>query len=559
MSEAEPWSYYPDGSPVYSLADIIRKRSAITPEAIAFTEAGRLTSFAELDRRSSQVARALQRKDVGPGDRVAFIGASGPEFAEVMYGAAKCRAIFTAVNNRLSAREVLAILADAEPRVVVADPAAAALVADVGTLGFDCDTLITDLDYLAWRDHARDERPRRAGRARRDRAHPVHLGHHRRAQGRRADRPQPGLCPARTARDIGLDEGSVCAAPVPFFHVAGLGMLLAANLNGGNLVLEQPADMAGVLRLLIDRKVTHAVLVPTVLQRLLALPECTTADWSALSYVVYGASPIPLPVLRDATEIIGCSFLQSYGLTESTGGFTLLGPDDHVPAEEFAHRLRSAGRPMRGARVRVVDPVTLQDCPAGQRGEVLVAGSRIMKGYWRKPEQTAEIMLPGGWLRTGDGGSFDADGYLYLHDRLKDMIVTGGENVYPAEVESVMTGHPAVAEVAVVGVPSAQWGESPYAVVVLRPGAEVSEADLIAWTRDRLAHFKCPAGVTVRPLPGPHRLRQAPEASHPRQPEPAPRPLAEGISYGWPFCDGEQHSGPQLTTWCVIPRSLADT
>jgi long-chain acyl-CoA synthetase len=295
---------------------------------------------------------------------------------------------------------------------------------------------------------------------------------------------------------IGLDTGSVCAAPIPFFHIAGLGMLLAANLNGGNLLLEQQADIAGVLRLLVGRKVTHAVLVPTVLQRLLALPEARTADWSALSYVVYGASPIPLPVLRDATEVIGCSFLQSYGLTESTGGFTLLGPGDHVPAEDFARRLRSAGRPMRGARVRVVDPVTLKDCPAGQRGEVLVAGSRIMKGYWRKPGPTAEVLLPGGWLRTGDGGSFDADGYLYLHDRLTDMIVTGGENVYPAEVESVLTGHPAVAEVAVVGVPSAQWGESPYAVVVLRPGAQVSEAELIAWTRDRLAHFKCPAGVS---------------------------------------------------------------
>src|SRR5690242_8251798 len=155
MIEAEPWSYHVDGSPVYSLADIIRKRSAITPGAIAFTEAGRLTSFAELDQRSSQVARALRCKDVRPGDRVAFIGASGPEFAEVMYGAAKCRAIFTAVNNRLSAREVLAILADAEPRVVVADPPAAPLVADLGDLGFACDTLITDLDYLAWRDYAR--------------------------------------------------------------------------------------------------------------------------------------------------------------------------------------------------------------------------------------------------------------------------------------------------------------------------------------------------------------------------------------------------------------------
>ena len=162
---------------------------------------------------------------------------------------------------------------------------------------------------------------------------------------------------------------------------------------------------------------------------------------------------------------------------------------------DFEHRLRSAGRPMTGAPVRVVDPVTLADCAVGERGEVLVAGSRIMKGYWRKPDQTAEVLLPGGWLRTGDGGSFDADGFLYLHDRLKDMIVSGGENVYPAEVESVMTGHPDVAEVAVIGVPSAEWGESPYAVVVLRP-APPSEAELIGWTRHRLAHFKCPVGVS---------------------------------------------------------------
>jgi acyl-CoA synthetase (AMP-forming)/AMP-acid ligase II len=498
MTESEPWSYHPDRSPVYALADIIRKRAAATPAAIAL-EAGRPTSFAELDRRSSQVAQALQAKDVRPGDRVAYIGASGPEFAEVMYGAAKCRAIFTAVNNWLSAREVLAILADSEPRVVITDPAAAPLVADAGTLGFDCDTLVTDLDYRAWRDHARASDPG-------DQAGPGETalllytsGTTGAPKGVELTGRNLGCALHELHTDIGLDTSSVCAAPIPFFHIAGLGMLLAANLNGGNLLLEQAPDMAGVLRMLAERKVTHAVLVPTVLQRLLALPEARSTDWSALSYVVYGASPIPLPVLQAATEVIGCKFLQSYGLTESTGGFTLLGPADHVPAAEFEHRLRSAGRPMAGSPVRVVDPVTLQDCPPGQRGEVIMSGSRVMKGYWRKPEQTAEVMLPGGWLRTGDGGSFDTDGYLYLHDRLKDMIVTGGENVYPAEVESIMTGHPDVAEVAVVGVPSAAWGESPWAVVVLRPGAQVTEAELIAWTRDRLAHFKCPSGVTLAP------------------------------------------------------------
>ena len=349
---------------------------------------------------------------------------------------------------------------------------------------------------------------------------------------------------------IELDEGSVCAAPVPFFHVAGLGMLLAANLNGGNLLLEQQADIAGVLRLLVDRKVTHAVLVPTVLQRLLALPEARTADWSALSYVVYGASPIPLPVLRDATEIIGCSFLQSYGLTESTGGFTLLGPGDHVPAEEFAHRLRSAGRPMRGARVRVVDPVTLEDCPAGQRGEVLVAGSRIMKGYWRKPGQTAEVMLPGGWLRTGDGGSFDADGYLYLHDRLKDMIVTGGENVYPAEVESVHDRPPGRRRGRRRRRPLRPMGR-----VALRRRRPAPRRAGVRGRTHRLdprppGPLQVPGRRLVRRVPGPHRLRQAAETGHPRQPELGYRPVARVRSKSSPR---QGKISPRC--WCGSPMS----
>jgi long-chain acyl-CoA synthetase len=498
MTESEPWSYHPDGSPVYALADIIRKRAAATPDAIAL-EAGRPATFAELDRRSSQVAQALQAKGVRPGDRVAYIGASGPEFAEVMYGAAKCRAIFTAVNNRLSAREVLAILADAEPRVVVTDPAAAPLVTGFADLGFNGAVLVTDGGYQSWCDAAPAEDPGEQATPGETALLLYTSGTTGAPKGVELTGRNLGCALHELHTDIGLDTTSVCAAPIPFFHIAGLGMLLAANLNGGDLLLEPPPDMAGILRMLADRKVTHAVLVPTVLQRLLAQPEARTTDWSALSYVVYGASPIPLPVLQAATEIIGCKFLQSYGLTESTGGFTLLGPADHVPAAEFEHRLRSAGRPMAASPVRVVDPDTLEDCPPGQRGEVIMSGPRVMKGYWRKPEQTAEVMLPGGWLRTGDGGSFDADGYLYLHDRLKDMIVTGGENVYPAEVESIMTGHPGVAEVAVVGIPSADWGESPWAVVVLAPGASVSDAELIAWTRDRLAHFKCPAGVTFAP------------------------------------------------------------
>jgi acyl-CoA synthetase (AMP-forming)/AMP-acid ligase II len=506
MTDSEPWAYHADGTPVLSLADIIRKRAAATPAGIALSRAGQSATFADIDARSSRAAAALRAAGAAPGGRVVFIGASGPTFAEVMYGTAKCGAIFAPVNSRLAEPEIMGILADAEPSVVVADHDYAWVAKRAAGLGFPCSVLLAGGPCPA------GDAAGGSYEARLDAAPAVGPGV--------VTAPDDTALILYTSGTTGLPKGveltgrnlgcalrelhagidlgvrSVCAAPIPFFHISGLGLLLAANLNGGQILLDQVTDPPDLLRFLVGRRVSHAAVVPTVLQRLLALPESRTADWSALSHVVYGASPIPLPVLREAVEVIGCSFVQSYGLTESTGGFTLLGPADHVPDEAFAHRLLSAGRPMAGARVRVVDPVTGEDRPAGERGEVLVSGSRVMKGYWRKPAQTAELMLPGGWLRTGDGGSFDADGYLYLHDRLKDMLISGGENVYPAEVESVMTGHPAVAEVAVVGVPSARWGESPYAAVVLRPGALVTEEELIAWTRDRLAHFKCPVGVS---------------------------------------------------------------
>src|SRR6201987_5884626 len=214
MTETEPWSYYPDGSPVYSLADIIRQRAAPPRARVAPAEPGRLTSFADLDRRSSQVAQALQRKGVAPGDRVAFVGASGPEFAEVLYGTAKCRAIFTAVNNRLSAREVLAILADAEPTILVVDPAAAPLAA-----GASCDTLITDLDYLAWRDGAPASDPGEMAGPDETVLILYTSGTIGTPKGVELTGRNLGCALHELHASIGLDTGSVCGGPVPFFHI----------------------------------------------------------------------------------------------------------------------------------------------------------------------------------------------------------------------------------------------------------------------------------------------------------------------------------------------------
>jgi long-chain acyl-CoA synthetase len=302
--------------------------------------------------------------------------------------------------------------------------------------------------------------------------------------------------------DMELDTTSVAMAPIPYFHVSGFGLALVANLNGSALLLEMATEPSALIDLLVRRRVSHAAVVPTLIQRLVNLPESRQADWSALKYLVYGSAPIPLPVITEATGIFGCKFLQSYGLTESTGGVTVLWPEDHLPEPGREIQLRSVGRPMPGVEVKVVDPETLEEVGVGVRGEVLIGGGHLMLGYWRRPEATAAVLTEDGWLRTGDGGSFDEHGFLYLHDRLKDMIVSGGENVFPAEVESVLTGHPDIAEVAVIGVASEQWGESAYAVAVAAPGSEPDAEQIIAWSRERLAHFKCPVGITfVEALP----------------------------------------------------------
>ena len=494
-------TYHADGTPVRTLAEMLRIRAAATPDATAIIKADRTTTFREQDERSSQVANALLRDGVGVGDRVAFIGGNSPEFLQVLFGAAKVGAIATAVNTRLAVPEVQHILADADPTVVVLGrdeghllPATEGLtgLARVVHMGAPDDS-----SWDAWLDGTSTADPGRVADPDETCVIFYTSGTTGLPKGIELTGDNLGRALATMHLEMELDGDGVASAPVPFFHIAGFGLAIVVLVNGAALLLDQPTSPTHLLELLQRHRVTHAVMVPTLLQTIVNMPESKEVDWSHLRFVIYGAMPIPLPVLQRSSELIGCRFIQSYGLTESTGGVTVLRPEDHLPDPTLEQRQRSAGQPMVGARVKVVDPMTLEELPPGQRGEVIIGPERIMKGYWRKPEETARVMLPGGWLRTGDGGSFDEDGYLYLHDRLKDMIVSGGENIYPAEVESAMTAHPDLAEVAVIGVPSEKWGESPWAVVVPRPEATVDPDALIAWTRERLAHFKCPVGVSI--------------------------------------------------------------
>jgi long-chain acyl-CoA synthetase len=242
-------------------------------------------------------------------------------------------------------------------------------------------------------------------------------------------------------------------------------------------------------------RVTNAVFVPTMLRLLTAVPGAAGRDYSALRSIAYGASPITTPVLKAALGTFRCSLYGIYGLTESTGGVVQLDPADHEPDGPRAHLLRSAGRPLPWVELRVVDPDTGAEREPGEVGEVWLRAPNVMRGYHGRPEETAAALTRDGWLRTGDGGYLDGEGYLFLTDRIKDMIVSGGENVYPVEVEEALAQHPDVAEVAVIGVPDERWGETVKALVVLRSGAEPEPGELVAFARERLAGYKLPRSL----------------------------------------------------------------
>ena len=240
--------------------------------------------------------------------------------------------------------------------------------------------------------------------------------------------------------------------------------------------------------------VTRLFIVPAALHILLQHPRCASVDFSNLKYILYGAAPIPLELLRQCIKMFKCEFMQVYGMTETTGTICMLPPEDHDPAGN--ERMRSAGKALPGVELRIVYPDG-GDAPLGDVGEVWTRSSNNMIGYWNLPDATVNTMTDGGWVKTGDAGYLDADGYLFIHDRVKDMIISGGENVYPAEVESAIYGHPDVLEVAVIGIPDAKWGEAVKAVCVPKPGTTVDPDNVIAWARERIAAFKVPRSVDV--------------------------------------------------------------
>jgi len=479
------------------MADPIRRHAAERGDKVALIFEGRETTYRELDERASRVANGLIGAGVGPAGRIAVLAKNSDSFFELYYGATKAGAVLVPVNFRLAPPEVAFVVNDAEAEVLLVGRDFYDLVAGIaGELAGVKRIIALDgghddwSDYAAWRDQQSPDDPRREQDPT-DTAIQVYssgtTGHPKGVE--IAHQNFLHMLP-KVLEDWGTwDVDDVSMVAMPLFHVAGCQWGFVAFYVGGTNVLMADVDPPAILKAIERHRITQTLFVPAVILFLLQTPGCAETDFSTVKQVVYGASPIPFPVLQQAVKTFGCGFAQVYGLTETTGAVTYLPPEDHDGSE----KMKSCGKPMRTAHIRVVDAAG-NDCPTGTVGEIVVAGGQIMKGYWHLPEATAQAVR-GDWFHTGDAGYFDAEGYLYIYDRVKDMIVSGGENVYPAEVESALAAHPKLADVAVIGVPDDRWGEAVKAVVVLKPDQEAGAEELIAFAHERIAGYKCPKSV----------------------------------------------------------------
>ena len=488
-----------------SFCDIVRDHARGQGMTIAFTYGNEEVSFAELDEGANRVANGLAALGVKPGDRVAFLGKNHPLYFEAFVGAARIGAVMTPVNWRLAPPEVAYILDNCGAQVVFIGEGFAELLASIRgdcpqveqVIGIDAPDY-SGSDYRIWRDGFSATPPTHRVREGDDALQLYTSGTTGKPKG--AVMTHGSVLSSRDATASGAEmrnwqtpiPGDVTLLAMPCFHISGTGTGIGTMVAGTNSIVLPEYDPTKALDLIANFNISKIFLVPAAIQILLNHPKVNEVDFSRLKYVTYGASPIPLELMREAMRVLGCGFVQMYGMTETSGTIVALDPEDHVP--EGSPRMRSVGKPLAGVEIKIIDEAG-NPVPVGTVGEIATRSSKNMRGYWNNPDATASTIDAEGWLRTGDAGYLDEDGYLYIHDRVKDMIISGGENVYPAEVENALYSHPKVADVAVIGVPDAKWGEAVKACVVVKQGETLTEAELIAHARQHIAGYKCPKSV----------------------------------------------------------------
>ncbi len=470
------------------------------PDTLAIREDDRALTFRELEERTAKVASALIAAGLKKGDRIAWLGKNSDLYYELFYGAARMGVVMVPVGWRLAPAEITYIVNDTQARILFTGPgfqaAAEAIRGDLAHV----ERILGDEAARRWIDASQ-----RIPFAASDVGDAVLQLYTSGTTGN----PKGAVLSNRNLFGLRVpsleanlpwshwDEDEVVLMCMPCAHIGGTGlgvMALAAGVTGYIMAEFEPG---GVLEAVAAGGVTRFFMVPAALQMVINHPAAKSTDFSRLKYIIYGAAPIPLELLRECIKVFGAQFLQAYGMTETTGTVVMLPPEDHDPNGN--PRMRAAGKALPGVEIKVVDEDG-NEVPTGDVGEIMTRSSNNMLTYWNLPDATAKTMSADGWIRTGDAGYLDEDGYLFIHDRVKDMIISGGENVYPAEVESAIYGHPAIAEVAVIGVPDDKWGEAVKAICVPKPGAIIDEADVISWARERIAGFKVPKSIDVIPV-----------------------------------------------------------
>jgi long-chain acyl-CoA synthetase len=473
------------------------------PSARALSQGDRTVTFAELDGRADRVARALLVGGAADGARIAYLGRNAPEYFEVLQGATKAGCVTVPLNWRLAAPELEAILTDSGAVLLVVEREFADVVPDASrpptvVVADGRGPEPTSTDYEQWLAAAPEGQPQASPRENAVVLQMYTSGTTGKPKGVMLTDSALAASSSLLADVTGMGSDSVTLCTMPSFHIGGTSWTLAALSRGSETVLINDLEVSGILTEIERRSVTIMIAVPTIIQRLVDSSDVADFDLSSLETVYYGGGPMTAPVIQRALRTLSCRFIQGFGLTELPLA-TVLPHEAHLGDPEL---LRSCGRAAPGTEIRLVDPDTGRDAETGGVGEIWVRSPRLMAGYWRQPEVTDSVLDEAGWFRTGDSAKRDENGYFYIQGRTKDMIVSGGENIYPGEVENVLMAHPAVSDCAVIGVPSERWAEAVMAVVVLTAGTSVDAADLIAFCRARLAGYKCPKTVAfVTDLP----------------------------------------------------------
>lgn len=490
--------------PSTDISMVVKRHAEAQPARTALISGQRRTSYAELDRRVDQVTNGLMDAGLRRQDHIAILDLNSDHFYEVWLGSARAGIVCVALNARIAAAEVASVLRDCRPRVLFVGAAYAEMIGSLrSTLDFVEKIVVTGTAFEQWRD-AQSAHPPGTQADGEDVCLQLYTSgttgvpkgvqltnDNVRAAFEPSDRTMPSPWTSLRSTDVVLQV-------LPHGHVAGSGFGLAGLHNGATLVIVREFNPPELIAIIERESVTTIVMVPVMIDALMgalaARPDGGEACRS-LDRIIYGAAPMATAtLLRALTLFPAAGFGQLYGLTETSGPITYLSPADHRAIAAGDERLAlSCGRRMPDVEVQVVDGDGNEVLP-GQVGEIVCRARQVMKGYWDRDADNAAV-LRGDWFHTGDIGSVDENGYFQLHDRKRDMIITGGENVYPAEVENALHGHPSVAEAAVFGVPDGKWGEAVRAAVVLKPGASVSEADLVAYLKARLAGFKVPKTI----------------------------------------------------------------